>query len=640
MRKDVNKMLFVGSIQQKEVFFKSAQDLGIVHFIDMSGVGTHDIPEDLEHLTRALKIMRSLPVIEQEDTENYQLVDSIVNEFLELHERIEKQAESLRILKLERARVEPLGFFSKEDIQYVEKEGDTKVFFYWAKHGTVREQALPQQVIYINSDHGIDYYMGISKEPLFVAPLVEMAVDNSLEDLDTKIHETEKALAKDDEKLKSFQKYSTFLHHALIQKLNRYNLLNTQEFVEMAMDDEVFAIEGWVPEDKVDQLEKLSKESDVYYEQIARESTDVVPTYLENEGVARVGEDLINIFDVPSSKDKDPSLWVLCFFALFFAMIIADAGYGLIFLGVVLFLRFKYKKMSGLGHRIWLLIGILAGTCIVWGTLSNSFFGIPLPPDSPWMKVSVINWLERNKTDYHWEHKDAVYQEWVKKYPQIATMTDPTEIAMTAAEKKPNGHMSYELYHKFTDNILMELAIFIGMVHIIISMLRYIKRKPSNFGWILFIIGCYFYIPKYLGATTLMQFLFGFNVDTMATDGIYLMIIGFSLVLGISIFRHKIFGLLESLEVIQVFSDVLSYLRLYALGMAGVIMSETVNDGALAIGGIIGIIIMIIGHTFNIVLSIMGGVIHGLRLNFLEWYHYSFEGGGKAFKPLEKMKIE
>lgn len=640
MRKDVKKMLFVGAAEQKEAFFKSAQNLGIVHFIDMSGFGTHDIPEDLEHLTRTLKLMRSLPVLEQEETENFQLADSIVSQFLELHEQKDKEEELLRILKLEKSRVEPLGIFSKEDIDYIEKEGDTKVFFYWAKQGATKDISIPPQVIYINSDHSIDYYMGISKEPLLVSPLVEMNVEHTLDELDVKIHETEKSHAIHDEKLKALQKYSTFLHHALIQKLNKYHLLNTQEFVEMAMDDEVFAIEGWVPEDKIDELERLSRDADVHYEEIARENTDVVPTYLENEGAARVGEDLINIFDVPSSRDKDPSLWVLCFFALFFAMIIADAGYGLIFLGVVLYLRLKYKKMTGTGRRVWVLIGILAGACIVWGTLSNSFFGIPLAPDSPLMKVSVINWLERKKTDYHWKHKDAVYQEWVKKYPQLAQMTDPTEIAMTAAEKKPNGHESYELYHKFTDNILMELAIFLGIIHIIISMLRYIKRKPSNFGWILFIIGAYFYIPKYLGATTLMQFLFGLNPETLATNGIYLMVIGFSLVMIISVFHHKIFGLLESLEVIQVFSDILSYLRLYALGMAGVIMSETVNDGALAIGGIIGIIVMIIGHTFNIVLSIMGGVIHGLRLNFLEWYHYSFEGGGKPFKPLEKMKIE
>lgn len=640
MRKDVRKMLFIGATQQKEVFFKKAQELGIVHFIDMSGVGIHDIPEDLERLTRALKILRGLPVLEQEEIDQYELTDTIVSSILELHQHIEEQSEALRILKLEKARIAPLGIFSLEDIQDLEKEADTKVRYYWAKHDSANGIQLPPEVLYINTDHNLDYFISISKEPLHVVPLVEMSVDESLEDIQTKMDDLLKTKEQNEDRLKAYQKYSTFLHHALIQKLNKYNLINAQEYVEDEMGGQLFVSEGWVPEDQLGKLETLSSETGTHYEEIAIEPDDVVPTYLENEGFARVGEDLVGIYDVPSKTDKDPSLWVLCFFALFFAMIIADAGYGLVFLGIVLYLRYKYQKMTRLGYRVWTLFGILAGACIVWGTLSHSFFGIHLAPDSPMLKVSLVNWLERQKVQYHWEQKDSTYQEWVKKFPQAASLTDPAQINMAVAEKNASGHETHPLYTKFNDNVMMELALFIGIVHIIISMLRYVKRNPSNIGWALFIIGCYFYFPKYLGAVTMMQFAFGFNVDTIAQEGIYLMIAGFSLAVIISIYHHKWLGVLASMEVIQVFSDVLSYLRLYALGMAGIIMSETVNDGALAIGGVLGVVIMIVGHIFNIILSIMGGVIHGLRLNFLEWYHYSFEGGGKAFKPLEKMKIE
>lgn len=95
---------------------------------------------------------------------------------------------------------------------------------------------------------------------------------------------------------------------------------------------------------------------------------------------------------------------------------------------------------------------------------------------------------------------------------------------------------------------------------------------------------------------------------------------------------------METLNVIQVFSDVLSYLRLYALGMAGMIVAQTFNGLGERFGIVIGTIIILIGHTVNINLSIMSGVIHGLRLNFLEWYHYCFEGGGKLFNPLRLRK--
>src|SRR5690606_36475467 len=96
--------------------------------------------------------------------------------------------------------------------------------------------------------------------------------------------------------------------------------------------------------------------------------------------------------------------------------------------------------------------------------------------------------------------------------------------------------------------------------------------------------------------------------------------------------------LMETLNVIQVFSDVLSYLRLYALGLAGMIVAQTFNELGAKFGIVVGILIILVGHTVNVSLSIMSGVIHGLRLNFLEWYHYCWEGGGKLFNPLRLRK--
>ena len=94
------------------------------------------------------------------------------------------------------------------------------------------------------------------------------------------------------------------------------------------------------------------------------------------------------------------------------------------------------------------------------------------------------------------------------------------------------------------------------------------------------------------------------------------------------------------MTVIEVFADVLSYLRLYALALAGSIMANTFNSFSSKMPFIFGILVLIIGHTLNIVLSVMGGVIHGLRLNFLEWYHYSFEGEGKKHRPLALLQFK
>jgi V/A-type H+-transporting ATPase subunit I len=112
------------------------------------------------------------------------------------------------------------------------------------------------------------------------------------------------------------------------------------------------------------------------------------------------------------------------------------------------------------------------------------------------------------------------------------------------------------------------------------------------------------------------------------------MIVGLSIALILSVVQHRLLGLLEIATVIQILGDILSYLRLYALGLAGGIMAATINEMADALPLVVSVILIAFAHIFNMGLAIMGGVIHGLRLNFLEWYHYCFEGGGKQFQPL------
>jgi len=108
----------------------------------------------------------------------------------------------------------------------------------------------------------------------------------------------------------------------------------------------------------------------------------------------------------------------------------------------------------------------------------------------------------------------------------------------------------------------------------------------------------------------------------------------------LKMFMSSFFGLYNG---IQFFSDILSYIRIFALGLSGALLAQTFNNLSFdlwnaGIGGmIIAPVIFLLGHTLNITLCIMGGVIHGLRLNFLEWYRWSFDGGGKRFVPFKDL---
>ena len=153
-------------------------------------------------------------------------------------------------------------------------------------------------------------------------------------------------------------------------------------------------------------------------------------------------------------------------------------------------------------------------------------------------------------------------------------------------------------------------------------------------------IGGYLYFPHYLGETSLLHYVFGVPKDFGAVEGLQLMYAGLAIAVVLAIVQHRLNGLTEVLNVIQVFADVLSYLRLYALGLASGIVAQTINELYGAVPVLIAIVLMVLAHGVNMAIGIMSGVIHGLRLNFLEWYHYSFEGGGKQFDPLRLHEVE
>jgi V/A-type H+-transporting ATPase subunit I len=628
MRIDVKKFLFYGSEKVLKPFFVQAQEAGLIHFIEES-VQPKEVPQKINDALQAIKILRSLPVLPQEELESVNEANGLVEEILSLKHAIEKLTEEERVNRLEIERIRPFGDFSFDDVRYIEEHGKRKIEFFFSKKGAFDE--LPEGLIYVNSDHGLDYFVSIEKKEFQMDGLVQMHFEASLLNLSEKKERIKKEIIEKEQKLKSFQKYNTFLHIALTEEWNEFALKSAQKHASFLMDGKIFAVAGWVPKNKINELKTLIGHTDAQMEEIAIEETDQIPTYLENEGLSRIGQDVIQVYDIPSSNDKDPSLWVLVFFAIFFSMIIGDGGYGLIFLAVACYLRYKTASPTPLAKRLLNLFTILCAFCIGWGVLANSFFGVSLSMDNPITKFSLVQWLIEKKAEYHIAKQDSVFNYWVQKYPNLQGVQNPVDFLKGA--KKPNGDL--EMLSTFQSNIMMELALLIGSLHIILSFFRYARRNYPAIGWILFIIGGYFYLPEYLKGTSILHFAFGLDKNFLALEGKVLMAIGFPLAILLSFIQNKWKGALEVMNVIQIFSDILSYLRLYALGLAGAIISVIINDATTKIP-FLGIFVFLFGHSLNMVLAVMGGVIHGLRLNFIEWYHYSFEGGGKLFSPLKK----
>lgn len=639
MRIDVKKFLFVGLEDDKGLFFSKAQEAGITHFISQNGPTPKEMPTCIAQMTQALKILRGLTPLPQEEPADSNVAHGMALRIIKLKEKIEKNQQDLRVNDLEMARVAAFGDFSFENLHEIEKTSNRVIQFFYAKQGFAEENEIPDEVIYVGSDFGLDYFVSITKEPKKYDGMTEMHFTQTHGTLKQKKKTIENEIHATEHELRGYAKYNRYLQKALIEDLNLYHLNEAKAGVKNELGNGIFAIEGWVPVNKIDEMKNSVQNLHVYAEEVAINPEDSIPTYLENTGYNRVGEDLVHIYDTPSHTDKDPSLWVLLWFAFFFSMIVGDAGYGLIFLLTALYIRYRNKTFTTFGHRMWKLFMLLAAGCITWGILMNSFFGIQIGMDNPIRKVSLMNYLVEKKAEYHFRYHDEVEKKWVQEIPKLKDAKNYKEF-LSGATKEEKGEVVNAMYNQFSDKILMELALLVGTIHIIVSLLRYVKRNWAAVGWVVFLIGGYLYAPYYLGATSIVDVLFDIRPEITGKEGIYLIYLGIGLAFLLSFIQNKIFGLLEVMNLIQIFGDILSYLRLYALALAGAMVAAVINEFSAKTNIVFGILLFVIGHLVNIALAVMGGVIHGLRLNFLEWYHYSFEGGGKKFDPLRLEQLE
>jgi V/A-type H+-transporting ATPase subunit I len=633
----MKKFLFAGANDEIDQFFSRAQEIGYMEFISIHSKKNTPTSDMIKQMIESLKILKRLPMVKQEFASYFDAKTKVKN-ILFLSREIEHFHEQVRVLKGELVRIQPLGNFTIEEIENLKQSANKFVQFFVARNSKIKDQELPNSVIHINSQFDEDYFLYIGDHPLVNPLFSELVVTSSVSDLKAEIDRINKKVEELEKELKGLVAYQSIIQESLLEEINKENLLQAKHLVDFQIEGFIFFVEAWIPENKVELLLPLIDGLAIICDEVGIESTDVVPTYMENKGFAALGEDLVNIYDTPATTDKDPSSWVMWAFALFFSMIVADAGYGLIYLIIAIFLWIKFPDWQGSKYRFKKLLTVLSSFCIIWGMLIGSYFSVQIKPENPINKVSLLYYLATKKVEFHMAAQDQIYQAWVKEFPAVSSAKNPVDFFNYGIDSKKEA-VKYKLLGEIYDTLLLEIALIVGVVHLCFSLLRNIRKSYSGFGWIMFIIGGYLYFPSLLEADSIVHYLNWIDANIARVVGLQLFCTGLGIAVVTALIQDKLAGVGEILKSIQIFADILSYLRLYALGVASMIMASTFNELGEMIGLAFGVFIVIIGHGINIVIGIMGGIIHGLRLNFLEWYHYCFEGGGKAFNPLKIIKL-
>ncbi|MBP5627015.1 hypothetical protein J6X96_02465 [bacterium] len=368
-------------------------------------------------------------------------------------------------------------------------------------------------------------------------------------------------------------------------------------FDSVTVDGKIVYLEGFVPEPEMGKLIETAKAEGwgLWYEKADRNDPSV-PTLLDLPGWLKPVKVVFDFIDaMPGYNECDVSLPVMIYFTLFFSIIVGDAGYGLIYLIASIILKLKVKAKAAQPAIIFLII-LSCGT-VVWGLLNGAFFGIAKDSLPPFLQGLPCLRGEKSMACVQWFC---------------------FAIALT--------HLAGARIWR---------AIIAGSV----------REALGNLGWMFFITCNFFAIVTMIVGDT-FPFVEHTSVQSFPVWCYVGGVIGAVLILLFSVNWGSIGDVLYTpFNFINSFVDVLSYIRLFAVGLSGTYIATCFNSmGAmlyegqtgwkLIVFGICGALVIVIGHVLNIALGMMSVLVHGLRLNTLEFSnHMQINWEGKAYKP-------
>jgi len=611
----MKKYSFLVFHQDYDVFLSALREVGVVH------ITQHDLsPEESPDLQAKIALRKRIkdtleqaaPYSVESAAESTLKIDEIeprLDQFQQLLSETKSLAERMRLLAEEKQRMAIWGRFSRTKLDELQAMGYAMHFFSCA--ASKFTDSMGYEVARLGDKV---YFVQVGDRiPLEVEATEYTLNKKSCDELQTEWEVVNGLKVAADARLQAWSMQNVLpLNQAILDLNAQIDWTRVELNTSTQAAGTLKVLEGFCPIDKVVSLEHMLTEAEVFYQASDPTEDDNTPIQLKNNWFSRMFEVLTGMYGWPAYGEFDPTPILAPFFLLFFALCMGDAGYGLVLIIVGQLIRtgkLKIQMFEGLGPIITAL-GV--GTLVI-GFFMGGFFGINLyeaswVPDS--LKSVMLNSLGMNG-------KIAGY------------------------------------------DVMMVLALGIGVFHICLAMIvkaigytmRFgFKENVSTWGWLILILG---------GLLTLV--LASLKVFSADATKIVLIVVGALSALGIFIFnkpgRNPLInigaGLWDTYQMATgILGDVLSYIRLYALGLAGGMLGKAFNDVALMVLGdgegsvaaMAGkwtafLLIVLFGHVLNLLMSCLGAFVHPLRLSFVEYFkNAGYEGTGTRYQPFKKIE--
>lgn len=594
------KYTFVIFHSHYKKFLEDVQNLGTLHVKEAEGKSDSEIEKSVRN--DISDIEESLAYLAEVETD--EVTEATKSDWKELVARIKdlKTQESDLKVRLEELETElnetsVWGEFSKDQIAKLEEVG-VKINFYEIKNKKLAA-VNPEDhgITVINTKGDASYFMTFEPLPDKLLSAVEIELpDADLGKVERDIDVANETLDKiAEEKEQLAQSAVNTLNNKLKVLKSQHELILVQyQHTTHVADGNLKVLEGWVPSDKQKELDAFLEREDILYASEAVEKGDNAPIKLINSRFARLFEPIGELFSLPKYGELDLTVYFAPFFMLFFGFCLGDAGYGLvILLGTTLAKLKKNPKM-----KPYLTLGQLLGaSTFVMGLLFGNIFGVAIAEQPVFEGVKDL-FLDSEKVFW------------------LSIMVGGVQVIFGNIVKVAN---------KIKQS---------GFVH-----------GLSTMGWLIVFLTA---VVAIVNSTVLKDSAHQGMLSTIVNIG--LAAGGFFILFfqnpGGNIFAGMAGGLWDIYSTVTgVFGDLLSYIRLFALGVSSTILGLVVNQMALSalgvsyFGPILFVLVIVLGHTGNLAISSLGSFVHPMRLTLVEFYkNAGFTGGGKEYKPFSNKK--
>lgn len=599
----MKKLTFLVYHKEYDAFLKSIRDLGVVHVATKAQGSAENaaLQESIRlsaRYTAAIKMLQGLNVQPAAaHTGDASKGTEALAEIEDVQQQIQQVAHKLQAVEKELVQLEPWGDFDPKSVARLRDAG-YQIDFYICSDKQFKEEWVDlYNATEINHVGSKLYFVTVMPKGENIDLEVETAKlpDCSLSDL----HVRKENLAKQSEALQARLKDLAAsvvpdLQAAQAQVHSQIEFSKVVLNTDSLADNKLMLLQGWAPADCVSKIKDFLEAKEVYYEVADPTPEDDVPILLDNKGFFRLFEPIMRLYMLPKYNELDLTPFFAPFFMLFFGLCLGDSGYGLFMLLAVTVYRLVAKNISASMKPILTLVQLLGASTMVCGLLTGTCFGFNLYD----IQLPLFQSL-----------KEAI---------------------------------------SLDNQQMFNLSLILGGVQIIFGMILKAVNQTIQFGF------------KYAVATIGWLFILVSTAIAFAAPGfmpmggtVHMVFLAIGVLMaylynspGKNVFVNIGLGLWDSYNMATgLLGDVLSYVRLFALGLSGGILASVFNSLAVGMspdnviaGPIVMVLIFVIGHAINMFMNVLGAMVHPMRLTFVEFFKNSgYEGGGKEYKPFKNL---